>query len=524
MKKRFSLLMLVASLSSGLYAQGEMDAFNLSYNDLTGTARSVSMGGAFGALGGDISGIAINPAGIGIYTKSEIVGSVNFTNNQAKTNLYGNQNKDSKFKVSFDNLAFVGTIPTMSDVAPLINFGFSYNRLKSFDRNVKLTGNNLTNSQTNYIANRVSGISNTYLGLGNNPFNEGTNYWLGGLTYNTGLIRNTTGTNDKYTSSFFDFANPNLDSRLQMREKGSIDTYEFNAGTTFLDMISAGVSVSVTDINYRMYSTYTEEWYNADTYKGGYDLQNWLNTDGTGWQVKAGLIFKPIHELRIGVAYHSPTWYNLTDSYSARIESNVSRTQPIVVDSWDYTNNGSAYSDYKLRTPDKWVFSLAGVIGQNFILSADYELTNYKNMQLKSPNGEPYFETNTFIKQDFKNASTLRLGAEARITPQFSARIGYMWQQSPVQKSFKDSNDAAASSTTDVTTAATERTVTQYSLVGDANYFTWGLGYRITKNFYTDVAFVIKERKDDLYNYGGANKAELKNNLFSGVLTLGYKF
>lgn len=31
------------------------------------------MGGAFGALGGDISGIAINPAGIGVYQKSEIV-------------------------------------------------------------------------------------------------------------------------------------------------------------------------------------------------------------------------------------------------------------------------------------------------------------------------------------------------------------------------------------------------------------------------------------------------------------------
>ena len=48
-------------------AQSQADAYRLSQTELTGTARFVSMGGAFGALGGDISVMSYNPAGLAIY-------------------------------------------------------------------------------------------------------------------------------------------------------------------------------------------------------------------------------------------------------------------------------------------------------------------------------------------------------------------------------------------------------------------------------------------------------------------------
>lgn len=521
MKKKFTLVMFfVASIAGTALAQGEMNAFDYSYNDLTGTARSVSMGGAFGALGGDISGIAINPAGIGVYKSSEIVTTLNFANNRTETNLLGSKTKDSKFNFSFDNIAFVGTVPIHSDVAPLINFGFSYNRLKSFNRKIALRGQNLVNSQTDYIADRVSGISNGGLIISNqnNPFMGNSAYWLGGLAYNGGLIQNVPGSSNQYQSALG--LNGDLDNSLFMQEKGSIDSYDFNVGTTFADMLSIGATVSVTDINYRLYSNYTEEWYPNGNYNGGYDMTNYLKTDGTGWQVKVGLIFKPIQELRIGVAYHSPTWYQMTDYYSAIVNSDINGVNKFV-DTFDHV--GDSYTDYDFRTPDKWTFSMAGVIGKQFIISADYELTNYKNMHLKDVAGFPYTEDNSYIKTDFRNASTLRVGAEYRITPQFSARVGYMWQQSPFQKQFKDDN-AIASTNLNVPVAATSGTVTQYSIVGDANYITYGLGYKFTPNFYTDVAFVMKSRKDDFYTYGRSDKAELKNNVFSGLLTVGYKF
>ena len=521
MKKKFTLAMLIASFSGGAFAQGEMDAFNYSYNDLKGTARSVSMGGAFGALGGDVSAIVINPAGIGVYKSSEIVTTLNFSNNKTETNLTNQKTKESKFNFSFDNIAFVGTVPINSDIAPLINFGFSYNRLKTFNRKIGLKGYDLRNSQTNYIANRVDGINNSSLSLNANPypFDQGSDYTFGGLAYNTGLIQNTPGSSSQYQSTLNGFTNPSLDNYLGMEEKGSIDTYDFNVGTTFSDMLSIGATVSVTDINYRLYSLYAEDWYSGNQSVGGYDMENFLRTDGTGWQVKVGAIFKPIQELRIGVAYHSPTWYQMTDNYAAGVISDTKVTAPK-----DQVYTDEYYHDYDFRTPDKWTFSLAGVIAQQFILSADYELTNYKNMHLKDADGFPYSDENSYIKSDFKNASTLRVGAEARITPQFSARVGYMWQQSPFQKSFKDANEQAIDNPNIENVAQTAGTATQYAIVGDANYFTWGLGYKFTPNFYTDVAFVIKSRKDDLYTYARSEKAELKNNLFSGVLTVGYRF
>ena len=89
MKRIFTLASLVLTLSASGFAQGEMDAFNLSYNDLTGTARGVAMGGAFGALGGYATGVAINPAGIGVYSSSEIVTTLNFTNRKAETSFLG---------------------------------------------------------------------------------------------------------------------------------------------------------------------------------------------------------------------------------------------------------------------------------------------------------------------------------------------------------------------------------------------------------------------------------------------------
>ncbi len=519
MKRIFTLALVFSAITASALAQGEMDAFNLSYNDLKGTARSVGMGGAFGALGGDVSAISINPAGIGVYTKSEVVTTLNFTNTSSKANLFESSVTDKKFKFNFDNLAFVGVVPIESDVVPLINFGFSYNRLKSFDRKINAHGNYVSRSMTDYIAditNNVDGgkgVPASDLDLDSNPFNY-SDLWLSALGFNSGIIKAGTG-NNNYSSILN--SGSSLDNNLTINEKGSIDSYDFNAGTTFADMLSVGVTLAVTDINYHLTSTYNENLYSGDTEEsliGKYFLDNYLKTEGTGWQVKAGLIFKPVKELRIGVSYHSPTWYNMTDYYSAAMESTITNK---TIDTYEKAGNTS--TDYKLQTPDKWTFSLAGVIGQYAIISADYELTNYSNMKLKDPDGYEYGD-NSLIKEDFKNSSTLRVGAEIRFTPQFSGRLGYMWQESPVKDVFRAGNEDPTSSLK----AATAGTVTHYSLVGDANYFTWGLGYKFTPNFYTDIAFVIKNRKDDLYSFQGSDKTELKTNQFTGLITLGCRF
>ena len=75
MKKVKMIILAALSVSAltGIQAQTLYDASRLLDNDLNGTARFVGMGGAMGALGGDISTMGTNPAVIGIYRRNEAI-------------------------------------------------------------------------------------------------------------------------------------------------------------------------------------------------------------------------------------------------------------------------------------------------------------------------------------------------------------------------------------------------------------------------------------------------------------------
>ena len=115
------------------------------------------------------------------------------------------------------------------------------------------------------------------------------------------------------------------DNNIFVREKGSISSYDFNVGTTISDMLSIGLTLSVTDIDYKMYSLYTENFYNQNSknWRASFNQITHLKTEGTGFQVGLGLIFKPIKEFRLGISYHSPTWYDMNDYYTSDIHHNL---------------------------------------------------------------------------------------------------------------------------------------------------------------------------------------------------------
>ena len=161
MKKITYLLASMLILSLPLSAQGEVDALRFSREDLYGTARAMAMGGAFGALGGDLTGVNINPAGIAVYRSSEIVGTLNLSFEGSSVGNYDANNT----KFNMDNLGFVGYFPLRNDVIPFINFGFSYNKLKSFNKSIDAVGVP-GNSMMDYIADRSTGINPTDLYMG----------------------------------------------------------------------------------------------------------------------------------------------------------------------------------------------------------------------------------------------------------------------------------------------------------------------------------------------------------------------
>lgn len=533
---------------STINAQSALEAGQLSQTDIRGTARSMSMGGAMGALGGDITSIAINPAGIGVYQSSEIVTTLDFQNVENKSTSRFESIKENRFKVDFNNFAFVGTFPIYNDVAPLINFGFSYNKVKSFNKKYSMSGSSDW-ALTDYMADRANQINGgmyngSNLGLPSDVAGRDDMWrnddWMSILAYNSYLINY-----DKDADRFYPTTDGmGVQNALFVQEKGSVNKYDFNMGTTFADMLSVGLTVSVTDLDYRMYSMNSEDFRDDKLgAEGGFDLHNERKTEGSGWDLGLGVIFKPIHELRIGIAYQSPTWYNITDHYYAGVNHDFSQFRDKghpefpkkttddkgYVNGWVESFDGDmwARSEYKLRTPDRWTFSAAGVIGTSAIVSLDVELTDYSKMNYKNRNGrtrgynDDFVGVNNDIKNDYKLATTIRLGGEYRFTKQFSGRVGYSWQQSPYSDDFKKFIDPTINKTEGFNTPGS---VPHYVIQKDTNYFTWGVGYRFTKNIYTDLAFVYKTQKADLYTHSMAEKTKLKEESFQGALTLGFRF
>lgn len=527
MKRLISLCVFVLIFFSYSYSQGEVEAGRMSRNDLYGTARSMSMGGAFGALGGDLTGVAINPAGIAVYRSSEIVGTADVSQESSEVDDI----ERDKTSFQFDNLGFVGYFPLRSSVIPFINFGFVYNKVKSFDKKIAAYNDDPASSLMDYIAD-ISTYENVDpakldFNLTKDPFSSGAP-WLSVLGFNSYLIDHHQDELGYYYTPLHD---ESITNSLGLVEKGSVNNYDFTIGTTLGKKVNVGLTLTVTDIYYNLSSRYSEEFERGEN--AGFDLRNYLTTEGAGVGAKIGVIYRPINELRIGVAYHTPVWCSLTDTYSAEMEHNVTQ----YVDDPDYKPGivpPSPYIyalDYRFKTPDKWVMSIAGVIDNKFIASFDYELSNYQDMKFKGDVDEidaesMYEKDNRYISEDYKTTSTVRVGFEYRFTPQFSGRVGYAWMQNPYDSEYRTGTNIDR-----VTAIAGSTTI--YRMEGDISYFTGGVGYRFNRNFYLDLAFVYKTQKDDLYPFPTVfdsqenpliNRYSLKNTNTKGLLTLGYKF
>ncbi|MDR1119706.1 MAG: outer membrane protein transport protein [Dysgonamonadaceae bacterium] len=489
------------------FAQGEMDALRYARNDLTGTARAMSMGGAFGALGGDITGIAINPGGIGVYRSSEIVTTMNFENISTKTTL-----TDNRFKFNFDNVGYVGFFPSGSDGVVGYHFGFTYNRLKNYNRKYTTQGQAMPVSLSDYVATKSRGLDSDLLlhSGAADPFNDMP--WLSVLSYNAGIIKNKV--NDRFNYESILPIGETVDNALSVSEKGSIGSYDFTLGMNIANIVSLGATLSFTNIDYRMSAYYSEKFANG----GDFFLDNWLQTDGNGCGVKVGTVIRPIDALRIGIAYHSPTWYSLYDHFNAKMDYSEKN--------WIKSADDNTL-DYSFQTPYKWVFSVAGIIGTRAIVSVDYELTDYSSTKFHTINGgyDPNFKVqNSYMEEDLRPTSSLRTGLEIRPISQLSIRLGYAFAQAPMKKRVLAGDQEIE----------TVGSIPHFVLEGDTHYYTAGLGFRFTRNLYMDVAVIAKQEKDKVYAFSNifengapiveSTPAGLKINTFKGLLTVGCKF
>jgi long-subunit fatty acid transport protein len=496
-----------------MFAQGEIDAFRFSQTDLSGSARSMSMGGAFGALGGDMSAMTHNPAGLGVYRSSEIQATFDFYSSNVKLDRDGVVNSRKRNAFSMDNFSYEGYFPTGLDRGLKgWNIGFAYNKIKEFSRKYAAVGNS-NFSLADYVASRSTfafgdkgGILLNELQLTDSydPYVNSslTGQWLPILGYESGFIEPLD--SKKPNNDVYYRALPGTlkEALLNISERGSMREYNFALATNISDIVFLGLTVNITDIDYKMTSRHHETFIGRNAESDYLTLENTLETEGTAYSANMGVIIRPINAFRFGVAYNSPRWFRMTDYFFATGESYVASylEKPQMK---AQTPTDHAIAEYALQTPGRWIFSAAGVIGSSALVSLDYELTDYKTMRLGNHNGDNFsFDTdNSIINKDFTVAHTVKLGAEIKPVSRIAIRAGYVWQSNPMKANLTDE-----SLHTEVYTAGT---VPHYTTVMQpTTYYTAGAGYRFTPNFYMDLACIYRVQKEKLYPFSPVGRAD----------------
>ena len=540
--KKITMIALAMFTAVGAGAQTIYDATNIAQKELNGTARFVGMGGAMGALGGDISTIGTNPAGIGIYRSNDAMLTFGYSMTGTESNYVGNKFETNKNRWSFDNAGFV-IASKIGNHTPLryVNFGFNYHKSKSFYKNMTMQG--LMGSIDNQYVSQVRSMAQQATDAqdyvyhnynqqrlnweSNDIYRDSEAGWLGAVGYQGSLLfeNRQTGSPDSYDP----YIPSEADAYFLSRERGGIDQYDFNISFNINDRFYFGVTLGAYDVDYNKYSLYDEmyayKWEgDGQIYEEGYSLESFNRIHGSGFDFKFGAIFRPIEDspLRIGLAVHTPTYYKLTYTTGALLTSDLflpneagdetlTRT---TVDTYSALGGRDMDRDFKLQTP--WVFnaSLGYTVGNNLALGAEYEYEDYSSMKFKYPEGDEMAWETGEADLCMKGVSTLRLGAEYKPIPAFSLRAGYNYSTAAYKK---DAIKALPSNSIN--------TDTDFANSKSMNTFTLGIGYRFS-SFYADLAY-----KFDFYPfYNDINglvtppTTEVTNTRSKVLFTLGMRF
>lgn len=488
MNKYFLLTVFIA-VAGVSYAQDSYDAQNFANSDLNGTARFVAMGGALGALGGDVSVMSTNPAGTGMYRGSDA--AISFSGVFTGDGAMGHDGSRMSLDQGGVLIAFDMDTPTNKGLQ-FVNFGVNYKKKRNFLFNQLTDINDLNGifSQTYQIADLCN-------------YANANDYWgtLADMSASkTGVHGGILNEDENGYSGL-----PSSKAYFEKATFGANIQADVNLSFNISDQFFLGASIGVYDIDYSRESFYQELGTDGDVY----DFTNWYKTEGDGFDVKLGFICRPIEEspFRFGVTVHTPTWYRLRDANGSDLFLNDG-----------YITSGSnAEYDYRYRTPWKFGVSLGHTVGKNFAIGAEYEFQDLGTLHYSEVDGynSDYFRNmNKITEKTFRGQHTLKVGAEFKPIDELSLRVGYNFVSSPFKK------DAFRTIGYDG-----PYTETDYTNWGAINRFTVGLGYRY-KGGYVDLAYQYQAQKGDFYAFDDVNlkPTKIDANRSQLMATFGFRF
>jgi hypothetical protein len=492
-------------------AQDPQDALRYSrFTTPVGTARSMAIGGALTGLGGDLSSAYVNPAGLALFKTNELVLSPGYTFNNNKSNYLGTGDKDNKSAFNFGSSGFIIASPS-SGRSNWKNwtYGVAVNKLANFNNKVTYNGlNNKSSYSEKYLEELISkNVTDPNSAARDYPFGPS-------LAINTYLVEPELDANGDATG-YYTLATPQtgVNQEQVIETKGGITDLNFAAAGNLGDKFYIGGSFSWQFVNYERNQTFKESDNTsaANNNFNYFTAQDYLQTKGAGLNLKVGMIYKPIEQLRIGLGIHTPTFYDLEDVYNTTVTTDLdgyAGPGTLKQSSEDILGQYGQFA-YTFTSPWKFLGGVAYVIRevkdvtqQRGFISADIEYLDYGGGNFEDRNGTSgsfFKDLNNVVSNEFKNAINVRVGGELKFNT-IMVRAGFGYFSNPYTDPDVDG--------------------TRMNLSG-------GLGYR-NKGRFIDLTYVHQIVKDGFYPY------RLNDNYFAPVnmsgsagnlmLTLGFKF
>ena len=530
--------LLTLALQAG--AQGWTDALNFSENDYLGTARSVGMGNAMTAVGGDLGSLTFNPAGSAVasYSQFTITPGLSFSTVTAQGSLLDNSGNPLGFEDSYKTRMGRMGMPNFGVMMAYdtrnrrglkrVSFGIVGNVTRDYTNRLRASGTNNSTTLAGSLASQADGYSTDV--LEGSFYQTGIPSWETMVGWQGGLFEQINGSYVGITESLLDNGNIVLTDKIGqyygLERKGSKYDLLMNFGLDFSDKFYVGANIGITTLNYRHDETRAEDALAGINYGNDFQSQRMRSSiydDGSGIYAKIGFIARPFGGLRIGAAIQTPTLMQVRETYQLEgrsLAENIEMSQSSPVDEWFYN----------VTSPFRANVGVAYTIGKLALVSADYEYTDYSGMRLSASYDSDYnydfSDANLDIKDFCGPVHALRLGAELKADPSLALRVGYNLTTGAQYNTWDNGRVVALSDE--------ER----YNQLRTAVSF--GIGYSSPGSFFLDAAIRFQYLPNEYftpywyyYNEGGKSYTDNsvvtpeicgQSALCNALLTLGWRF
>ena len=505
MKKIFFATILMLLSLSAAKAQSIFDISGLNTPRLNGTARYMGMAGSFGALGGDASAILDNPAALGIFRSNELNFSTDIHSSITSTLWGTNAHRSLGYgKLIVPNFSWITNFMSNNEYGYLAsNFSFSFNRIKNFNRYVKLSHQGLENSLTDLIADMTNGLYEKDLEYKKDiydPFDNTKIAYLSVFGFDGYLIDPVVSGGTQWKSAVVGAPA----AGYKLHESGHIDDYNFTYSGNVNDNFYFGLGLSL-----QTYSRFTNATYSENFSNGDFSLTTRTNYSGTGVNMNFGVIARLLPGVRVGASLQTPTYYSFHTTQKAELVSNVGAKQGSLT-------SPSTTWHYDYRSPLKAQLSAGFVIGSSAAINIDYMLMVGRTQRYSLDEYPGLFDREN---ADFRNYAlsthTLKVGAEVRVSKHARLRGGFGYITAPM-------SEKATKSVLN-TTAQTDM---EYFIDKAQWYASGGFGLNFS-NLFIDFAYVYN-KNGQIFTPFEMNKSSIRGDVMNNnhhiVATLAIKY